>query len=416
MNTCFAMILALVMTWTAESKNSVVPSGDVPANTTAQYTNSYAKNQLTAGNTAVLTLSGLAGITINKIEIAMRSNKESGAGVITVAADEHTIASLAGTYKQWTGAFDNSQYRSLSVFDGECKDVSALAITVECTTSSLYIDRFTVTYTPAPARTVTLMLSNEVYATLEEQQSGAGVYLPSLEPYNELTFVGWAQSPFWTVYALPSYIPSGLYYPSSDIVLWSVWAYPRQVDTTYLADLQSGEYIYTNRENGRTLSGIPSDDGRMASVSFNMDDPDQVYAIEFLAPDTAMIRHKRTNTPIGYTGSKLAARETPWLVYHEDDQTLFYTTVAGKNYILWLNILNSGESAFYAGLLEATVGASPVGLRKPRPADDKPAYTCHPESPQAITTVHPDAQEQIIPVGIYELHICNGRKYIQLRQ
>ena len=41
-----AAILALVMTWTVESKNSVAPSGDIPPGITAEYNCSFRKGDV----------------------------------------------------------------------------------------------------------------------------------------------------------------------------------------------------------------------------------------------------------------------------------------------------------------------------------------------------------------------------------
>ena len=96
-------ILALVMTFTAETKTSVSAGGDVPAGCVATYSNTDQKNRVKEGESATLLLTGLQGLTIRQIELSMRSNKSSGACEISVTADEQMISRLSGTYQELVG-------------------------------------------------------------------------------------------------------------------------------------------------------------------------------------------------------------------------------------------------------------------------------------------------------------------------
>ena len=87
MKTLLLSILSLVMTWTVETKSTVKGSGDVPAAVTADYACSYQKGTVRSSDNATLTLVGLNGIMVERIEMYMRSNKSAGAGVISVYAD-----------------------------------------------------------------------------------------------------------------------------------------------------------------------------------------------------------------------------------------------------------------------------------------------------------------------------------------
>ena len=106
-------------------------------------------------------------------------------------------------------------------------------------------------------------------------------------------------------------------------------------------------------------------------------DENQYYTISFASPDTAYITHSKTGNPIGYAGTKMAIKPSPWLVYHQGDETLFYAVIDAKNYVLWLNIFD-GHANYYAGLLQANPMDSPMALL---PSHRRGAlrYSCHPE-------------------------------------
>ena len=149
--------------------------------------------------------------------------------------------------------------------------------------------------------------------------------------------------------------------------------------------------------------------------SIQHNDPNQYYDITFTAESTAFITHHATQTPIGYSGTDMAAIASPWQVYHDGEETLFYTTVNQKNYVLWLNIMSGDGYDFYAGLLQANPGPSPMALLLPAPKTD-PIITCHPESPQDIENAPsaPPAGERILMhFGNYDLIIIDGQKYLR---
>lgn len=175
----------------------------------------------------------------------------------------------------------------------------------------------------------------------------------------------------------------------------------------YVTDLTDGDYLYVNRQFDLALKGVPAN-GRMGSRQTNTADKELVYHISFTASkDTAFITHKLTNTPIGYDAKGMVAEPSPWLVYHDGDQTLFYAVIQKKNYILWLNVWDSSSQneSSYAGLLQTDPMASPMGLL---PAADA----------QRIPDAYPaslSAPEYRFPLGEYELLIKNGQKQIRLR-
>jgi len=408
------MILLSVMTWTVESKNAVKLSdtSEVPYDIEVTYANTYNKGQVRSGDVATLTLSHLDGITIEEVALSMRSNNGSGAGTIDVTADTHNLAHTTVTWQQVS--------EEVVVFSGAQAGVQSLTISLSGTQNSLYVDAFRITWSSAAARTVTLMHGSTVMTTLTEASGGDGIQLPSLENEENWRFVGWSETEFWTIYEKPEYYPTGArYYPNGDCVLWATYQYAEMTgEKPFVTELFSGSFMYVNRETKMALTGVPTE-GRMNAIGENIYDDNQHYRIEFAGTDTAYIEHIPTGQPIGYNGTEMAAKSSPWLVYHEGDQTLFYTIVNGKNYVLWLNIYDPIKQTIYAGLLQTDPGASPMGLKDTFMPTEIYAFTCHPEAKVGIELTSEGMNELVserkIVFGIYEIYIRNGKKYLILR-
>lgn len=414
------LILLSVMTFTVQTKNTVTMDGTWPYSITVDYDNnsSQGKGNVGQNDVACLTLGELGGITVEQIEIYMRSNKTAGAGNIEVHMDAgYPIATKSGTFRDWTGSYDDQNYHAISLLSQSVSNIHNLTIQVVGTTSSLHIEKYVITYGNAPARTVKLMDGDAVYSSLKETTGGQGVMLPSLANKDNWKFVGWSDTEFESLSVLPDlYAANNRFYPDENCTLWAVYKYVTNEERVYVTDLQSGDYLYVNRTSDLALAGVP-EEGIMDRGTCNLRDADQYYHIEFTPSlDTAYITHTITNTPIGYSGTSMACNPSPWLVYHESDQTLFYAVINGKTYLLWLNIMDSGNQGTYAGLIQATPGASPMGLVAVPQGADTPYYTCHPEHGMDIVAPNAEGAEYTIYFGIYELHIINGQKQLRLRQ
>ena len=408
------LILLSVMTWTVESKNSVSGDGEWPYTLQVAYENTYQKGDVRDGDFAILTLANLGGIKVNGIDVFVKSNKSGGAGEFTVTANEKTIASLSGSFKDWTGTFDNSEYHSIPLLQSAQNGVYNLSVSLKGTENSLHIEKYVITYEPLPAYTVTLVNGNQIYDAITESAGGQGILLPVLPDWDKWRFVGWSKTEFWTIYEMPELFYSGnTYIPDKDETLWAVYVFEPD-NKLYVTDLESGEYIYTNRVSNMALTGVPQS-GIMNFAPVDIDDFNQIYFVEFAAQDTAYITHLATGTPIGYSGTQMAAKTSPWLVYHNGEETIFYTVVNNKKYVLWLNIMNGEGSNVHAGLVQASTLSSPMALRYPRQGADEPAFTCHPECGMGIDTPEYETQERIVQFGIYELHIQNGHKKLIIR-
>lgn len=407
-------VLLSLMTFTVESKSSVSATGTWPYSMDCAYSCSYQKGTVRQGDTATLWLSGLNNILVDNIDVYVRSNKSSGAGTFNVWGDGKTLASISGTFKEWTGEYDNSSFHPITIFSGEKIPVNELTVSLIGLTNSLHIEKFVIQYDQVSAKTVTLMNGTQVYATKTEEASGEGIWLPSLTNQGNWHFEGWSEIEFWTLYTTPDiYFPGNKFFPKENGTLWAVYKYDTNNDTTYVTDLQSSVYLYVNNQSKVALCGVPKD-GKMGFSSINQQDENQYYTIDFVDPDTAYITHTLSGTPIGYTAyMTMTDKPSPWLVYHEGEETIFYTNSKGKTYVLLPIFYDEQLKIQRAGLYNATLGHSPMRLIQPASAKDA-SYSCHPEQ-QSIEMVPENEDKQyIIPLGIYQLIIRNGQKYLRL--
>ena len=156
----------------------------------------------------------------------------------------------------------------------------------------------------------------------------------------------------------------------------------------------------------------------MVNRELDLNSEEQQYNIDFVpTKDTAYFTHAKTQTPIGYNANtiKLEAVPSPWLVYHDGEETLFYANINNKSYVFWLNIVDGSGNSSRAGLYLANPGPSPMSLCRKQNTEE-PRLSCHPNGKQSIfVTPQSSSQEVIVPFGIYELHIKDGQKTLYLR-
>ena len=415
-------IIVSVMTLTVQSKSSVSILGDYPYNMVVDYSNTGNKGDVAKDGVAALQLTQLGGISIEKIDVYLNSNKNSGAGTLEARVEGlTTLGAITGTFKDWTGSYDSQYYHAISLFQGNVPNVHDLSIQLIGTANSLHIEKYEITWSAAPARTVTLMKGAKPYTTLTESGGGKGVVLPALSDSAEWHFVGWSETEFWVLNTIPDLVKAGTkYYPNADCSLWAVYLYKPMPEETYLTELKSGTYLYVNAVNNIAVSGIPNEKGKMTNEPANPSIINLHYHIDFNETcDSATIQHVNTGTYIGFKedGTKIVAQPSKWCVFHKDDKTGFYMNYGlNKTYILWPDYFDGTNE--YAGLIQTTnIEITPTALMLIPEKQEKATYTCHPESkePTEIPTVGTQ-KETIINFGIYELHIINGHKYLRLRQ
>ena len=411
-------IILSILTLTVDSKNTVIATGDIPPSAQVTYNCTYQKGTVRQGDEAVLELSYLAGMTISQVDVYIRSNQSGGAGTWSVNIDGQTVAMKGGSFDQWFGAYDNTRYHPLSLLPKTYQGVQEMTIRLQGSVNSLYIEKYVIAYTPAPAHSVTLMRGNEVYQTLTETTGGAGVFLPSMEDYNGWRFIGWSKTEFRQTSTRPALIaPNTQCYLLTNVTLWAAYEYILPEDSIYVSELTDGEYLYVNTQSQMALSGVPDKSGQMIPEFMDRTALNQLYNFTFnAAKDTAYITHAATGAPIGYDYQcKLVTAASPWRVYHDGNETILYATIANKNYILWLNITDGGGGNSHAGLLPADPQSSMLKLVFPA-TENEQVYTCHPESGMGFERIQETQKnEYVLPFGCYDLIIRNGEKELRMR-
>ena len=413
------LILLTLMTFTVKDKNSVTADGQWPYSMEATYSCSYQKGTVRKDDVATLTVSGLGGLTVEKVDVYVKSNKTAGAGTFTVEVNEQTVATKSGTFKDWTGAYDNSTYHAICVLNKTCSEVETLSVTLTGTTNSLHIEKYVISYGTKPSHSVTLMYGDEVFATLQEEAGGDGVLMPTAPEVEGWWCVGWSKTGCEKPIDVSDLVKQNkTFYPSEDCTLWAIYTYTAEDEMVYETNLQSGDYLYVNTYWMYALTGVPLE-GRMSFAPVDIYDPSQVYTFSFQGQDTAYITHANTGTPIGYEGTKMAAKKSPWLVYQKDDEVLFYTIVNDKKYVLWHVLEDLTKQEYYAGLiLVETLEGGPVSLCLPGEVKE-PIYSCYPELEMGLDEVKGERLKEkgkwAFPFGAYDLIIENGRKRLVIR-
>ena len=411
-------IILSILTLTVDSKNTVIATGDIPPSVQASYNCSFQKGTVRQGDEAVLELSYLAGMTISQVDVYIRSNQSGGAGTWSVIINGQTVAMKGGSFDQWFGAYDNTRYHPLSLLPKTYQGVQEMTIRLQGSVNSLYIEKYVIAYTPAPAHSVTLMRGNEVYQTLTETTGGAGVFLPSMEDYNGWRFIGWSETEFRQTSTRPALIaPNTQCYLLEDAVLWAAYEAMLPEDSIYASKLTDGEYLYVNTQSQMALSGVPDKNGQMVPGFMDRTALNQLYNFTFnAAKDTAYITHAATGAPIGYDYQcKLVTAASPWRVHHEGNETLLYATIANKNYVLWPDKRDGNGNNPQTVLLPADPQSSMLKLVF-QASENEQVYTCHPESGMAFERIQETQKnEYVLPFGCYDLIIRNGEKELRMR-
>ncbi|MBR6017425.1 MAG: hypothetical protein IK073_02245 [Paludibacteraceae bacterium] len=357
--TFVTILLGILMTFTVETKSSVSISGAQPVGMQTAYSCSYQKGDIREGDTATLRLSGLEDIRIEAVRLYLRSNKDKGAGQLTITADDLQLYTLSGTYKDWFGAYDNSEYQALG-WSGACTlDEGFLTVQLVGTANSLHIQRYEIEYTQPALRpyTVTLMTNDEP-ETLTESAPGSGVLLPMREDRGEWYFAGWAENELTEPVDLqPVLLPAdSRYFPKKDITLWAVWTdlpYPTWQRQTHP---ESGYYVLAL--GNYVLSGIVSG-GRMALSDDAYIYTSDIYYLDFQLEDTTCtIRcYGALDSYVGYNAAANTLTDdcSPWkarmladstwlFIAREDGDKWWVLYQRGENLEVWLHDYILGDN------------------------------------------------------------------------
>ena len=148
-------------TYTPLSSSTLETTGDAPEGSSATYSNTYGKNQMTGGNSLTLTLSGYSGYRVSGLLLSMKSNKNSGAGYMTFKVGSTTISSigtssgLAFNNSDWYGSYSQTYVPIRPTVTATEVNNQNLVLSINCTSNSLYFGSLTVDYA-VPVSSVSL--------------------------------------------------------------------------------------------------------------------------------------------------------------------------------------------------------------------------------------------------------------------
>lgn len=432
----FALI-ALIATFTVETNKKVSASGILPEGATAEYVCTGRKGQMTAGQSAVLTLSNWQNTEIQSVTLSMRSNKSAGAGTLQMTIDGQNVWSIADSgFDQWNGTYTTDYTDITHAFSPTIKPADGnITIRINATTNSLYIARYDIVWQKAALRPYSVDLQTETgsYTRLTEGQTGAGIILPALPDEEGWKFLGWAENPVEKTTARPPfYAPETVYHPRRDGSLYAVYSDDIQTpDLLQRTDCQSGYYaiafpvLNAVYAGAISASAIPAREITLATTdnlwyerTFDIA-PEMVYYIDFSADSTATITHLSSSQSIGCKNGKLSDTPTRWRYRVLSDETVaFFLPDADGNMVsaLWLDVdagknycgkvvrLNGNTLVYQALLYEAPVNETPT------------CYTSYPKRSDLRPAAGGNDIQQTLQIGIYELYIVNGKKTIHLHK
>lgn len=452
------MLLCLLLsilsaTFTVSDKNRVSPSGNLPEGgdfVYARTTTTGSKGQMTAGNSTTLCLKGWDGCTIQSVTLSMRSNSSSGAGRLFMTIGGKLvwrIRTAPFSDDDWNGGFSSAFVNISRNIRRRVGTNEEVKIHIKATENSLYIASYTIRYTPPVPKSYRVCFVSGVGDNppdIEESAPHSGVILPLLPDTARWHFVGWSETEVSEGTSCPTlFAAHSLYFPRSHCTLYAVYldaetaseqvSQPesgcyslvhnspywgaRALCSDILSVLKDNEIMYHVIETlPVTMDTLSSNDLILCSdISPNM-----LYRLDFLSDSTLTITHDATNTPVGHKGEDLYAALSVWKYrWLTDNSLMLYFEHKGK--LRYLNIGYGVKATLdeLVGYMESCLPSTPLidnGISL-FPITSAIYSTWLLGKPDAVENVPSDLQPQAInvPMGIYQLHICNGKKFLRLR-
>ena len=444
----------LSATFTITSSTSVKVEGDVPQRAEAVFasTSSGDKTRLTMGDSAVLTLTGWEGCTIQSVTLSMKSNKSAGVGGLQMLIGEKEVWRITGApfaSVDWNGEYSSTWVDIMHTIGHKVEVGEMIKIAIDASQNSLYIRSYTIHYIPPVAEPYDVHFVSGVGCdppTLTEAAVHAGVVLPTLADTLQWHFMGWSEVEIQESKQLPRVWQAGeRYYPKAACTLWAVYA-----DNSMLAeqvtDYVTGQYVLVDNSPywgssalyGAVVQKSPFSEGKVQqvveTVPVTLDttatetllllsdiQKSMVYRVAFLSDSILTIEHINSNTYIGHKGNALAAEAAEWRYRVLEDGSLFiYYEDRGKYY--WL-MAGYGHGAAFDDIVVCAESFNYNTMLKNNGIylfpDVEPYYTTWPfGSRSALPEVNDETRqndtEHVIRIGIYELHVKGGKKNLKV--
>lgn len=336
----FGFILTiLTATFSLSSNNTVQPEGMLPPYSSYAYERSASTGkigQMTEGNTTRLRLDGWDGCTIHKVILKMHSNSKSGGGELEMTIGENMawkITDASFSEEAWAGEYTTAWVdivQEMNMTVGNYEDIDILITASE---NSLYINQYTIEYTPATATCYTITFRTGVEQTLDPiQQSRIGdpVILPAWKDTADWYFIGWSESEIEEGDDFSNILVAGSeYIPKGNTYLWAVYSDVRE--NSAINDYVSGRYVMTMwnavteyyAHTGMAMCGSIVE-AEVPLVAANLMrnaadkcclmtkiEDDMIYELEF-EDSTLTITHVASEKQIGYLDTRLDYSENKW--------------------------------------------------------------------------------------------------------
>ena len=220
-----------------------------PTGATASCKSTYNNaNQMTEGKSQTLTLKSFGAVLITNITLSMKSNSSAGAGKLRYSTDggstwTYIVGGESSGEKfnsaSWHGSWSTSYVnvsKNVAIVTEDGKD---LIIKIEATTSSIYCQSYSITYT-TDKFTVAYNRGSGTCGTPSQTQArtGEALTLPNAVPPIDCgergwEFAGWKKGSAQTSTTTPPTLYTGTYRPTSDETLYAVYKVTVDATTTY---------------------------------------------------------------------------------------------------------------------------------------------------------------------------------------
>ena len=334
---------AAVITATVTSKTEADVTGDETGIIGASFeTTSSAKDRITEGKTAQLTLTHLPEGQIDYIAVYMHSNKAGGAGSLSLKLNGVTVASVADKkFSDWPGqtAFSTDYVKVWFSGPWEIGDETTLELTINASANSLYFNQMDVSFAKGAVKPYSVTFywntsEGDKQMTITEKAIGAGIVLPDCQQQSltldgeTWTFVGWTND---RVVAKMNSAPTmwnvgKSYFPVRNTNMFAVYkseanVLPIMQDTLYqsgmFAMVMLGDAYYMAKGGviSKQISAQPCEvelqaDGRYRLMQDYVP-ANARYWVEF-DEQTLTITNVGENVPIGHSTTVLEENTKAW--------------------------------------------------------------------------------------------------------
>lgn len=419
------------------SGNAVAQSGSVPDGSHCVYNRTSQtgqKGQLTAGNSSCLSLKGWGGTRIRGMCIRMHSNMSSGGGNLCVRVDGipcWILENVSFADSLWGGGYSKEWVDVYRELDVEVKD--AVEVYVEASENSLYIDSYRIDYEENADRCYGVEFVtgwDSCPRKMYQSVVGEELVLPDWQDTLFWRFVGWSPEEL-AEDSVPRTLlfPGERWAPRTDSRLWAVYSDGDAVVPSYGV---SGAYVLCSRSvvteayaGGSVAWCGPVEGGKVSCKPLSMNgaegkyvlcsgvDDEMVYVIDFVSDSTLRLYHAMSGGWIGYKDGVLYDCEWLWKYRLLGDGSLaMYCEDGGRSYALYAGL--RGIDSDIVGYLQAVnLNSWERGGLWLFPVEDR-RFTSWPFGKyNGWVELKCDGEVRRVRLGVYELYIKDGRKWMK---